>query len=157
VVGRLAPRPPFAIKVKREPATKEVHVKTQVSLLLLAQLATTGCACLGGSAYQPFPGQTVRSMATVAASPGARSAARAQSEAGYRNPQTAFCLACLIAGGGHFYTGETVKGAALLGVAAAGLIGGAALSSSGDYDDCEYDPETFECEPGAGIRFRVSW
>jgi hypothetical protein len=70
----------------------------------------------------------------------------------YRNPEKAFCLACLVAGGGHFYTGETVKGAVLLGAAAAGLIGGAILSSDGgdEFGDCEYNPETFECEPKGG-------
>lgn len=88
-------------------------------------------------------------------------------QAAYREPQKAFCLACLIAGGGHFYTGETKKGAALLGIAAAGLIGGAVLSSgeSDDPFDCEYDFETHECEPesnrtplliGAGIA-AASW
>jgi len=88
-------------------------------------------------------------------------------QAPYREPQKAFCLACLIAGGGHFYTGETKKGAALLGIAAAGLIGGAVLSSgeSDDPFDCEYNPETFECEPesnrtplliGAGVA-AASW
>jgi hypothetical protein len=44
-----------------------------------------------------------------------------------------------------------VKGAALMGVAAGSLITGAVLSSSGDdYGDCEYNPETFECEPAGG-------
>lgn len=92
---------------------------------------------------------------------------REAGQAPYREPQKAFCLACLIAGGGHFYTGETKKGAALLGIAAAGLIGGAVLSSgeSDDPFDCEYDPETFECEPesnrtplliGAGVA-AASW
>lgn len=86
---------------------------------------------------------------------------------GYRDPQRALCLACLVAGGGHFYTGETKKGATLLGIAAVGLIGGAALSDGGSDDplDCEYNPETFECEPksnrtpllvGAGIA-AASW
>ncbi len=69
----------------------------------------------------------------------------------YRSPETAFCLACVVAGGGHLYTGETVKGVALLGVAVAGLVAGSVVSNGDDYESCEYNPETFECEPtGAG-------
>lgn len=128
-------------------------------LLLLTQLATTGCACLGATAYRPAPierpvqarfASTNRAVVPIG-SETRPSAAFVQAGDAYRNPETAFCLACIVAGGGHLYTGETVKGAALLGVAATGLIGGAVLSSSDDDYDCEYNPETFECAPtGAG-------
>ncbi|HEX7122865.1 MAG TPA: hypothetical protein VF178_10885 [Gemmatimonadaceae bacterium] len=85
----------------------------------------------------------------------------------YRDPQKAFRMALAFPGGGHFYTGETKKGAVLLGIAAGALVGGAMLSSSGCDDpyDCEYDFETHECEPesdrtplfvGAGIA-AASW
>ena len=128
----------------------------RLCLLLLAQLATTGCACLsGGAAYQPlprFPGSNQPLLSVGSNTRSLESAtvrAPAQEGAGYRNPETAFCLACVVAGGGHIYTGETTKGAALLGVAAAGLIGGVVLSGS-DEEGCAYNPETFECEPAGG-------
>jgi hypothetical protein len=38
----------------------------------------------------------------------------------------------------------------LAGIAAGSVIAGAVLSSSGGYDDCEYNPETFECEESGG-------
>ncbi len=65
---------------------------------------------------------------------------------------TAFCYACLVPGGGHFYTGETVRGAALLGVAVGSVTAGALLSSSGgrcqptgpDDTRCQYNHETHD-------------
>ncbi len=131
-------------------------------LLLLPLLASAGCSCLTGSgAYRPVPIPTLRSRVAVTSTSSAhaaglqalenRSSEWIQSQAEYRSPDKAFCLACLVAGGGHLYTGETVKGVALMGVAAGSLITGAVLSSSGDdYGDCEYNPATFECEPAGG-------
>ncbi|CAN5849073.1 hypothetical protein BH23GEM7_BH23GEM7_08260 [soil metagenome] len=75
------------------------------------------------------------------------------------SPGTATCRACLFPGGGHFYTGENTRGAALLGVAAGSLIAGALLSSSGGSceptapgDGCEYDPNTHEYRSGSSNR-----
>ncbi|MGH7459719.1 MAG: hypothetical protein ACRERX_21235 [Pseudomonas sp.] len=132
------------------------------SLLLIPLLAAAGCSCLSNVAYRPIPGpaRIERADAIHAANAHAATAnafansaapaSFAAAQEGHRNPETAFCLACLIAGGGHFYTGETTKGAVLAGIAAGALIGGAALSSSGDYGDCEYNPETFDCEESNG-------
>ncbi|MGH8436933.1 MAG: hypothetical protein ACRERX_21290 [Pseudomonas sp.] len=143
----------------------------RLSLLLLAQLAATGCACKQAANYQPYPVPPVGTRAPAGlglSSPGFEDSNRfssgserslemaglgaAQATPAYRSPQTAFCLACLIAGGGHFYTGETVKGAALLGITAGSLVVGSALSSDGGdgQNQCEYSPETHECEPGRG-------
>jgi hypothetical protein len=74
----------------------------------------------------------------------ARSSPVAPAPQEYRDPERAFCFACLLAGGGHFYSGETTRGALILGTAAAGLIGGALLSGD-DGDGCDYDFETHEC------------
>ncbi len=75
------------------------------------------------------------------------------------DPGTARQRAYLFPGGGHFYTGETLRGAALLGVAAGSLIAGALLSSSGGSceptapgDGCEYDPNTHEYRSGSSNR-----
>jgi hypothetical protein len=80
---------------------------------------------------------------------GGAGAAHDQGETGQgqalRDPDTAFCWACVVAGGGHFYTGETTRGALLLATAAGGLLGGALLSGGYDEGECDYDPETFEC------------
>lgn len=138
------------------------------SLLLIALVpAVAGCFCLNGApAYQPAPPLALRAS-DVTKTPSEVAAARLasftprqtlddsslgqtnQASTTYRDPQKAFCLACTFPGGGHFYSGETTKGAVLLGISAAGLIGGAMLSSSDSDDpyDCEYDLETHECEP----------
>lgn len=74
-------------------------------------------------------------------------------------PATAFCYACLLPGGGHFYTGETARGAAHLGIAAGSLAAGALLSSRGGTctptapgDGCEYDHETHQYRRGSSNR-----
>src|SRR5262245_54755346 len=129
------------------------------ALLLLSMTLTSACQCLGSATYRPAPIRpaevmhsldaglrSATSLSTVADGHAVQNAGAAE----YRKPETAFCLACLIAGGGHFYTGETRKGAALLGIAAGSLIAGAALSGGDDYDGCNYNPETFECESSGG-------
>jgi hypothetical protein len=153
----------------------EDFMRRSLSLFLLTlPLGLGGCACLtgqasyrivpvrglgismppeanlAGAALAPFAGLEPINVNDIAGEEVSAPADAQQS--GYRNPEKAFCLACLVAGGGHFYTGETVKGAVLLGAAAAGLIGGAVLSSDGgdEFGDCEYNPETFECEPKGG-------
>lgn len=143
------------------------------SLILIALVPTaTGCFCVNGAtAYQPSPPVALRvsdRVETPSEAGAFRLAAFSprqtlddpafvdlapvptdQQSTTFRDPQRAFCLACAYPGGGHFYSGETTKGAVLLGISAAGLIGGAMLSSSGSDDpyDCEYDVETHECEP----------
>jgi hypothetical protein len=65
------------------------------------------------------------------------------------DPGSATRRAYFFPGGGHFYTGETMRGAALLGVAGGSLLAGALLSSrggrcsSGD-SGCVYDHEAHE-------------
>jgi hypothetical protein len=65
-------------------------------------------------------------------------------------PGTAICWACLAPGAGHFYTGETGRGALLAGTAAGSLLAGTLLSSGGgtcratnpeDQGRCTYDHE----------------
>jgi hypothetical protein len=75
------------------------------------------------------------------------------------NPRTATRRAMLFPGGGHFYTGESGRGAALLGVAAGSVLAGVLLSSSGGTctpqapgDGCEYDPDTHEYRSGDANR-----
>jgi hypothetical protein len=56
--------------------------------------------------------------------------------AGYKDPGTATLFSVLLTGGGHFYSGETRKGATLLGVGLGSFIAGAAMSggvSCSDY------------------------
>jgi hypothetical protein len=59
-------------------------------------------------------------------------------------------------GGGHFYTGETTRGALLLGGAAGSVLAGALLSSGSEArsstapgDDCEYDHTTHQYRCGS--------
>lgn len=75
------------------------------------------------------------------------------------DPRTATRRAYFFPGGGHFYTGETTRGAALLGVAAGSVLAGALLSSSGGSctptapgDGCVYDPETHRYRGGSPNR-----
>jgi hypothetical protein len=141
--------------------------------LLLIPFATGGCACLadGGLGFSPGPitreyagadrlssvpagmrvGERAAAPDVAAYGAGERSAIVSAYQADARDPDTAFCLACIVAGGGHLYSGERTKGAVLLGVAASGLIGGVLLSDDGETeynpggDGCVYDPETNEC------------
>ncbi len=75
------------------------------------------------------------------------------------DPRIATRRAMFFPGGGHFYTGETMRGAVLLGVAAGSLAAGALLSSRGGScqptapgDGCEYDPSTHEYRRGSSSR-----
>jgi hypothetical protein len=49
---------------------------------------------------------------------------------GFKDPGTATILSVVIPGGGQFYSGETGKGAMILGVGMGGLIVGSALTAS---------------------------
>ena len=126
-------------------------------LALVTPLA--GCGCFRGG-YEMTTVPQLRSAMHYDAGPVQPAPLRADvtldyTRAEYRNPDSAFCLACAIAGGGHLYSGETVKGVALLGIAAGGLIGGAVLSSGDGSDDpleCDYDIELHECRDDDGSK-----
>ena len=67
----------------------------------------------------------------------AASAASAQTEparqpppAGYKDPGTATLFGVLVTGGGHFYSGETGKGLALLGIGTGAYLAGALVTAS---------------------------
>lgn len=57
-----------------------------------------------------------------------RPAAAQQQPAGYKDPGTATIMSVIVPGGGHLYSGETKKGAIILGVGLGGLVLGTALS-----------------------------
>jgi hypothetical protein len=66
-----------------------------------------------------------------------------QSAPGYKNPTAAMLISVLLPGAGHFYTGETKRGALLLGVGVGGLVVGTAMSVSSVGLSCDDD---FSCE-----------
>jgi opacity protein-like surface antigen len=84
--------------------------------------------------------------AAVAALLFARPAAAQQQiqPVGYKDPGTATIMSVIIPGGGHLYSGETKKGAMILGVGLGGLVLGSALTAGSAGIDCDYDD--FECE-----------
>ncbi len=49
---------------------------------------------------------------------------------GYKDPGTATLIGVLVTGGGQFYSGETTKGATLLGIGLGSLVVGAAASGT---------------------------
>jgi hypothetical protein len=49
---------------------------------------------------------------------------------GYKDPGTATLFSVLLTGGGHFYSGDSKKGAVLLGIGLGSLIAGAAATSA---------------------------
>ncbi len=53
-----------------------------------------------------------------------------QTLAGYKDPGTATLFSVLLTGGGHFYAGDTKKGAVLLGVGVGSLIAAAAATGA---------------------------
>lgn len=55
----------------------------------------------------------------------------------YRDPSAAQTMALIFPGGGHIYSGELVKGSALLGASLIGVVGGLMLSE---------DTRTFSCD-----------
>lgn len=62
--------------------------------------------------------------------------------AGYRDPNMATIVSVLVPGGGHLYSGETKKGAMILGIGLGGLVLGTALSVESvgcDGLDCDTD------------------
>lgn len=126
------------------------------SILALALAFCAGaCACItGDSSYRPVPAPRTHGAFTALApfsqQPAAVHELNTQLDASLRNPDRAFCLACLFPGGGHFYTGEKTRGAVILGVSAASLLAGALLSGSDDVSECSYDPETHECRESSG-------
>lgn len=60
----------------------------------------------------------------------ATQASAQQRPQGFKDPGTATILSVVIPGGGQFYSGETGKGAMILGVGMGGLIVGSALTAS---------------------------
>lgn len=59
---------------------------------------------------------------------------------GYKDPSTATLFGVLITGGGHFYSGETGKGLALIGIGYGSYIAGAvvtAASCNSSGSDCD--------------------
>lgn len=50
--------------------------------------------------------------------------------AGYKDPGTATLFGVLVTGGGHFYSGETGKGLALLGIGAGSYLAGFAATAA---------------------------
>lgn len=69
---------------------------------------------------------------------------------GYKEPGTATLFGVLITGGGHFYSGETGKGLALLGIGTGAYLAGALVTVS----SCENDNNCDNVGPllaGAGI------
>lgn len=74
----------------------------------------------------------------------ARPVTAQQQPVGYKDPGTATIMSVIIPGGGHLYSGETKKGAMILGVGVGGLVLGSALTVGSADIDCDYDD--FECE-----------
>lgn len=68
-----------------------------------------------------------------------RPAGAQQQPAGYKDPSTATIMSVIIPGGGHLYSGETTKGAMILGVGLGGLVLGTALSAESVGIDCTDD------------------
>ena len=64
-------------------------------------------------------------------------------QAGYKDPGTATLLSVVVPGGGQIYSGETQKGLLLLGGGLAGLVLGAAMTTSSAGVSCDDD---FDCE-----------
>lgn len=68
--------------------------------------------------------------------------AQQQNPLGYKDPGTATLISVLVPGGGQMYSGETRKGATLLGIGLGGLVLGTALSVESvgcDGLDCDTD------------------
>lgn len=64
---------------------------------------------------------------------------------GYKDPTMATIMSVIIPGGGHLYSGETRKGAMILGVGVGGLVLGSALTVGSADIDCDFDDD-FECD-----------
>lgn len=60
---------------------------------------------------------------------------------GYKDPGTSTLISVLVPGGGHLYSGETRKGATLLGVGLGGLVVGVAMTTSSVSASCD----SFSC------------
>jgi hypothetical protein len=88
--------------------------------------------------------QRIAFIAGLAALLFARPAAAQQHPVGYKDPNTATIISVIVPGGGHLYSGETTKGAMILGVGLGGLVLGTALSAESVGVDC--NENTFECE-----------
>ncbi len=89
-----------------------------------------------------------------------RPAAAQQHPAGYKDPSTATIMSVIVPGGGHLYSGETRKGAMILGVGLGGLVLGTALSvdSVGCDEDlnCDTDPSYLPMAAGY-LLYLGSW
>jgi hypothetical protein len=74
---------------------------------------------------------------------------------GYRDPGTAVLLELLVPGGGHFYAGESAKGALLLGGSVAAVTAGfAATMASRDPCEREVQFDAFnQCVRGSGLNW----
>jgi len=126
------------------------------SILVMALAFCSGaCSCLTGNvSYRPAPAARAPGAFTAATpftqQPIVRQELDAQFDAAARNPERAFCMACLFPGGGHFYTGEKTRGAVILSVAAGSLLAGALLSGSDDVSECDYDPASHQCRDSSG-------
>lgn len=98
----------------------------------------------------------VAAIAVLCASP----ASAQQHPAGFRDPSTSTIISVLVPGGGHFYSGETTKGAIILGTGVAGLVLGTALTteSVGCDEDLNCDTDASFLPMAAGyLVYLGSW
>jgi hypothetical protein len=81
-------------------------------------------------------------LVCIASTPALAQAPQAP-QVGYKDPGTATLFSVVVPGGGQIYSGETQKGLLLMGGGLAGLILGAAMTSSSAGVSCDDD---FSCE-----------